>query len=462
MTNQLNTDTKLDISTELVETWKRVLAELVEKAQNDSIRNCLRLYDPEKPSEDNIKALKSCRKGPIIETLNFLAKTKIEDLKKDEAIDKLCLKIKNYFPDICQICDQSYTVKFDDKFLMKCGSCGQEVHRPCYIKLLKTMNLLDENEELRNIVYNIPGMYYLCPSCQNETINFPTYIPNTRTNITSSIPSPTKPLSPVPETNGGVSLTPRRILPTPKRTLHPLPLSPNVILDNRTHKNLSEAYLGRTEFMKNKFRRDLENNSSLTSENVISEIFKDKETPHKNNETLLKDNDRVVCRFYKRGKCKFGIRGKKCQYNHPKACPKLMKHGNKGPYGCTAGTKCTEFHPRMCSSSINKRECFNEVCTFAHVKGTKRKPANVKNNHTEFQGQSDFLKILDNFRVEMISLINENVKPRLHQQISSTFPHRQPTQTTLQLPNLQTQQRHFNLHHQGTKYPMPQLTSLQQ
>ena len=166
MTNQLNTDTKLDISTELVETWKRVLAELVEKAQNDSIRNCLRLYDPEKPSKDNIKALKSCRKGTIIETLNFLAKTKIEDLKKDEAIDKLCLKIKNYFPDICQICDQSYTVKFDDKFLMKCGSCGQEVHQPCYIKLLKTMNLLDENEELRDLVYNIPGIYYLCQSCQ--------------------------------------------------------------------------------------------------------------------------------------------------------------------------------------------------------------------------------------------------------------------------------------------------------
>ena len=55
---------------------------------------------------------------------------------------------------------------------MKCGSCGQEVHRPCYLKLLKSMNLLNENEEMAVTFYRIPEMYYLCASCQNTTINF--------------------------------------------------------------------------------------------------------------------------------------------------------------------------------------------------------------------------------------------------------------------------------------------------
>ena len=151
MSHQAESKIESNVPVEVVESWKRALAELIEIALNDKIRDCIRLYNPEKPSKDNKKALKACRKDSIIETLNFLSKATNEDMNKDIAIDKLCLKIKNFFPDICQICDQSYIVKYEDKPLLNCGSCGQEVHRLCYLKLLRSMKLINDNEEMSDL-----------------------------------------------------------------------------------------------------------------------------------------------------------------------------------------------------------------------------------------------------------------------------------------------------------------------
>ena len=58
-----------------------------------------------------------------------------------------------------------------------------------------------------------------------------------------------------------------------------------------------------------------------------------------------------VCRFYQQGNCKHGRKGLDCPFDHPKACRKLLKYGNKGT-GCKDGSKCINFHPRMCSNSI--------------------------------------------------------------------------------------------------------------
>ena len=178
--HHIDTEPNNNVSENLIETWKRALAGLVESAPNDTIKTCLRIYNPEIPTRDNIKALKSCRKLPIIETLNFLmtSTSSLSDkVTKDDAIHLLCLKIKNFFPDVCQICKESYSFNLNDSPLISCGACGQEVHRLCYLDLLKSMNLVNEKEELRHIIYNIPGLYYLCPPCQDETIKFPC-VPN--------------------------------------------------------------------------------------------------------------------------------------------------------------------------------------------------------------------------------------------------------------------------------------------
>ena len=253
------------------------------------------------------------------------------------------------------------------------------------------MNLVNEKEELHQLIYKIPGFYYLCPSCQDETINFP-HAPNKDPEIlpsdeSSTTESPTQITNAAESTekhNNETQNTPRRILP-------PIPSTPNVIIAQRT--NVTLEGLGRTNFLKIKRQRDTENDAKLSSENTTNKDNFSDETP--------------VCNFYKKGKCKHGIKGKNCQFKHPKACTKLLKHGNRSPKGCSAGTKCAMFHPRMCSSSIRKGECFNLDCTFTHVKGTKRNPFNNQSNNTK-QTQ-DFLKILDNFRTEMIAMISNNL-----------------------------------------------------
>ena len=227
--------------------------------------------------------------------------------------------------------------------------------------------------------------------------------------------------------------------------------------------------------MKKRFLRELENNTTLTSEintdlqpsdkiNYLHEThitsqpsdeskdfhesnfsFQPSEVPkdlHENHITIQSSEDsnntkethitRPTCRFYMKSKCKHGIRGKNCAYDHPKACSKLMKHGNKAPMGCNAGTNCTQFHPRMCSSSIKFGTCFNNLCTFAHVKGTKRKPEPTKTNDRDRNDSTDFLKILDNFRLQMIAFINESLKPpQRNQMLQQSHPVRVHPQDSL-------------------------------
>ena len=81
-----------------------------------------------------------------------------------------------------------------------------------------------------------------------------------------------------------------------------------------------------------------------------------------------------TCRHYKNNTCQFGISGEGCEYSHPKRCTKLMKHGTRAGKGCNKGSKCTDFHPKMCPMSISRGECLDASCTLCHVKGTRRRP----------------------------------------------------------------------------------------
>ena len=321
------------------------------------------------------------------------------------------------------------------------------------------MNLIDQNENLKDLIYEIPGMFYLCHPCQENTINFTqkttkaanASVDNINTNSTltptpittivtrspkqTPVPSPTKITTDLSSDISIPSLRRRsKSLPTDPRdlSLPRIPITPIVIVDNnneKTNRNLDDFnHLGRTDFMKKRFLREIENNTKLTSKSTAPE------QSDKSKDLNKTHNTPPTCRFYVKGKCKHGIRGKNCQYNHPKACPKLMKYGNKGPRGCNAGANCAQFHPRMCSSSITSGACFNIQCTFAHVKGTKIMPKKSDpppKNHSDTNDSVDFLKILDNFRLQMISFINESLKPP---------PQAHPAQEASKLDNQQRYQ----------------------
>ncbi|KAK3890046.1 hypothetical protein Pcinc_005961 [Petrolisthes cinctipes] len=57
---------------------------------------------------------------------------------------------------------------------------------------------------------------------------------------------------------------------------------------------------------------------------------------------------RPICRFYKRGVCKYGISGRGCKFDHPKPCQRLIQHGPRGNQGCKSGQKCQKYHPMLC------------------------------------------------------------------------------------------------------------------
>jgi len=389
-----------------IETWKRAIAEISLVAPNLQIKNCINTYDPEKSTKENCKVLNSKWNKPVImETVEFLSRQKVEKETKDDLVQKLCLKIKNYFPDICQICNTSYSFKFQDQAFMHCSMCGQEVHKSCYLKLLKKMNLINENEKVRTL-FDIPGVFFLCLNCQGKTILFP---PKTEDDEDDDQKE-----SESEDSNSCPDNT--RTTQSPRRTL---PLTPTIIYNDK------QNFVGRTEFMKRKFQKDNESESTVTSVNTTNKSNTEGKQPSEEESDDTKDDTKdvpkaQVCNFYKKGKCKHGLKGRNCNYKHPKACQKLMKFGNKGPNGCRMGVKCPDFHPRMCSSSIKQGKCFNPSCPFAHIKGTRKNPSTDDNknqdlqhnraNRSNFQNKEmDFLFILEKLKSDILQEMDQKI-----------------------------------------------------
>ena len=83
----------------------------------------------------------------------------MSQLKKSACVQDLIYRIQSLLPETCAICEESYTIKKDDPPFMSCSICKQEVHRECYSSLFTASNIL-----------NIPGLHYLCPSCEADLI----------------------------------------------------------------------------------------------------------------------------------------------------------------------------------------------------------------------------------------------------------------------------------------------------
>ena len=88
-------------------------------------------------------------------------------------------------------------------------------------------------------------------------------------------------------------------------------------------------------------------------------------------------DQRPMCKFFLRSRCKHGIYGKDCKYQHKKVCRKFLSHGRHSKYGCNKGQYCDYFHVKMCFNSLNQRVCTKQECRFSHIKGTKRSEENL-------------------------------------------------------------------------------------
>jgi hypothetical protein len=104
------------------------------------------------------------------------------------------------------------------------------------------------------------------------------------------------------------------------------------------------------------------------------------------NTTSVKNSEgKDICRFFRKGHCKYGFLGKfprdgrqECPFSHPKPCSKLLDYGtdSTSSKGCGNRRKCGDMHPKMCKESMENKTCSRMKdggrCDQGyHVRGTK-------------------------------------------------------------------------------------------
>ena len=131
---------------------------------------------------------------------------------------------------------------------------------------------------------------------------------------------------------------------------------------------------------------------------------------------------------------------------HPKPCPKLIRHGNRGPRGCSAGTNCDKFHPKMCPQSLSAGECLTTDCKLRHIIGTQRttsRQANRDGNQVSQKKKSrsndnanaDFLDAIKSLKKEIMEAMDAKIATITTQlQATSTSPI--PTLPVAQFPQI--------------------------
>ena len=312
-------------------TQEEVLADLCLNAPSNEIRDCLRSYTLGTSMNELHRTIKSKNNRAALEnTLIYLeAKIDISKYNVDGLAYQLIYRIENFLPEMCRHCNQEYCDKIGETPLLSCHVCGQGAHTSCVFDLLSIdsadRGTFTPDEALAKInPLMLPELHYLCTGCVES------YLPD--------------------KTEG---------LKKKAKDEHNRQRTTSVAAQpaDETDDGDGETTNDRTE-----------NPPDSNRESAPDDNEQQQNTQNQNPTVQQID----ICTYYKRGVCRYGISGRQCPKNHPKACKKLLEHGNRGPRGCTAGRSCDKFHPIMCQSSLRKRECFNEDCKLVHISGTKR------------------------------------------------------------------------------------------
>ena len=118
----------------------------------------------------------------------------------------------------------------------------------------------------------------------------------------------------------------------------------------------------------------------------------DRDSPRRNRQKE-NNSDAPICEAYKRRECPHGLTGKRevegkpCPNQHPPRCFRWCKHGDNKRVGCTKGDECRYFHPKLCRSSVLKRFCPNQNCTYHHLKHTRRPKENQDTRNPDRRGR---------------------------------------------------------------------------
>ena len=319
-----------------------IIAALCADATTNTVRNCLRKYDPSKTSYQIEKELKKDKKEVLVAALEYLGVPDMNQYKAEALPHELVCRIQNLLPDTCHLCHQIFCIKIGERPIVSCVRCGQGCHNSCVLQMLgkSEEELNSGNNYGADIVnpYSTLGLFYLCEFCQKDVI-------------------PKKEELRVRQAKGNIS---HETAPHNSQTTRVDPAGSVNDAPQRSSQQQNDE-------------------SNATSETVIATVINHEQISQNyvNNQGNYsrETNTRPVCKHYKTGRCKHGISGKKdgtCNYSHPKACSKFLTNGTRRSGGCNRGDNCRFFHPSMCHSSLRDRTCLRDNCKFMHVKGTRR------------------------------------------------------------------------------------------
>ena len=156
---------------------KDIIASLITLAdanENKEARHCLRSYKIDAHTKSLEAGFNKFTKETIIKSLEFLhVDGNLNKFVKSKNITELICRIQNLLLDECNICKQQFATKLDEKLLLQCKLCGQNMHFDC-LKTLLGNKYCDEltSEEVSLIInpLGLDGLHYLCGSCSITTI----------------------------------------------------------------------------------------------------------------------------------------------------------------------------------------------------------------------------------------------------------------------------------------------------
>ena len=353
-----------------------ILADLCTNAPTTEIRDCLRTYILNSTSTDALhKHIVSKNNRSAIEnTVRHLCnpmRGQFYDLKTEDYTVRglaflLIYRIENLLPETCQHCKEEYCVNTTDIPLLSCSVCGQGAHTPCVFRTL----LVEEKDRggftpemaLQKInPLMLPELKYLCKDCTEE------YLPDKNDGLKKCAAERRQNSE---QTNGTGSDTED----VPDGDARGEPQHDGASYQQDGSNTASGGGLfgtNGTQTHEPPTRTPADDDTQAEADNPRPRNgnLHPRIDNHLNNNNHPPDN---ICPFYTKGTCRYGISGRQCPKNHPKACQKLLQNGTRYPNGCSLGSSCDKFHPLMCISSLRTRTCYNMDCKRAHVKGTKR------------------------------------------------------------------------------------------
>lgn len=302
------------------------ISSLVSCTDDEEIRSTILKYNPNLDSDCIFNRFKSQKMDLLHKTATFINEgNPLTNLRKQELCNWIIQKIENFLPEYCLMCQTEYCIHFERRSPLECFLCGQGIHAECFSTMIQQTPLPA-----------IPGLKWLCPNCEPRAS-----LDHANVNSTTEVLAGVDPAA-------GCGQDDNRTNPEDQSGQNQ---PQNVIVEGTP---LIDQKDGSTSVP------NPPNESAPAITHPTGSQVPALPQPTSNQE-------KKICRFYKKNTCKYGISGQGCPYAHPKRCFAAAR-------GCKR-TNCKFFHPAVCRSSEQHKECSKTDCKFLHLQGTRRGPS---------------------------------------------------------------------------------------